>query len=44
MPGTPEVYLIGADYTLTLLRAQVDWTRELSARIENKDFPWQPHP
>lgn len=43
-PATPDIYLIGADYTLTMLHAQVDWTRELASRIENKDFPWQPLP
>lgn len=42
-PDTPEIHLLGADYHLTMLRAQLDWTRDLVTRIHDKDFPWQPH-
>lgn len=43
LPDTPEVYRLGTDRLLATLRSERDWTRELVAAIERKDFPWQPH-
>lgn len=40
---TPEIYLIGGQRKAELIRAELQWTRELVARIERKDFPWDPH-
>jgi DNA-binding PadR family transcriptional regulator len=36
------VYRIGAERAVAMLRAELEWTRELIERIERKDFPWDP--
>ena len=37
-----QVYRIGGEHLVAMLRAELEWTRDLIERIERKDFPWDP--
>lgn len=39
---SPQVYRIGGERLAAMLRAELEWTRDLIERIERKDFPWDP--
>ncbi len=41
-PDKPQIYRIGVERLVAMLRAELEWTGDLIGRIERKDFPWDP--